>query len=602
MLNGELVGTRALSGEIQREVISGGGGTTNYENLRNKPQINGVELEGNKTDAELGLSSIKYVNDKFNGASKPITYDTYAEMITALNSNGTNLNRGQDIFIVQIGIPDVWVAYIEETSVPYTYVDDDTFVNELLTNGTIQVGHYKLGYLETQKVDLSGYLEKPKLPTRNSVVTITSDGIVNATNLVHERAAPWTVPLRDNDGCIKVAEPVADGDAVPKSYTDEHYVEKLEGDGTGEPYYGFVYGIDNATGKTIKVPYGHQPYGPAWTGGLVKRNNKQIKVPLEPVSDNDAISKQYVDKYAKPLNGTEAPTTSTVATFEGQLYIDTTNNNTYQCIEIDTTNKVYTWVKLIKETDYASDGNRLGVVSLNSIFGITSFNNTLYKNALAIQPATEAIIAKKTDMYKPITPYFHDYAVKVGITTNTHTLTKEEQAKAQSWLGVDKLFIDEGDNLLKVNPVTIQGGTTDPDGSVGSYYMVDSDGNPYSIGLEIGAEYILTLEIDDVVSEHKVVALDASEAFEGSVILGIGEISSKDYNDISLLVLDNATSNSSMIQVSRPVAQPFEIPTIIVRSIREKGTSKYYTKEETQAYVQEQIGDINTALEGILGV
>lgn len=32
-----------------------GGGTTNYNQLLNKPKINGVELSGNKTSADLGI-------------------------------------------------------------------------------------------------------------------------------------------------------------------------------------------------------------------------------------------------------------------------------------------------------------------------------------------------------------------------------------------------------------------------------------------------------------------------------------------------------------------------------------------------------------------
>lgn len=37
------------------EKNSGGGGTSNYNGLTNKPQINSVELSGNKTAAQLGL-------------------------------------------------------------------------------------------------------------------------------------------------------------------------------------------------------------------------------------------------------------------------------------------------------------------------------------------------------------------------------------------------------------------------------------------------------------------------------------------------------------------------------------------------------------------
>lgn len=39
------------------QIGGGGGGTTNYNNLTNKPQINGVELSGNKTSDDLGISA-----------------------------------------------------------------------------------------------------------------------------------------------------------------------------------------------------------------------------------------------------------------------------------------------------------------------------------------------------------------------------------------------------------------------------------------------------------------------------------------------------------------------------------------------------------------
>ena len=42
--------------ELEGEIAVGGGGTTNYEDLNNLPQINGVELKGNKTTEELGIN------------------------------------------------------------------------------------------------------------------------------------------------------------------------------------------------------------------------------------------------------------------------------------------------------------------------------------------------------------------------------------------------------------------------------------------------------------------------------------------------------------------------------------------------------------------
>lgn len=44
--------------------------------------------------------------------------------------------------------------------------------------------------------------------------------------------------------------------------------------------------------------------------------------------------------------GSSAPTTSTTADYVGQIYLDTTNNKTYQCIDI--TGSTYTWVELVR--------------------------------------------------------------------------------------------------------------------------------------------------------------------------------------------------------------------------------------------------------------
>lgn len=41
----------------------GSGGTTDYSQLENKPSINGVILNGNKTAEDLGLAEKEYVDD-----------------------------------------------------------------------------------------------------------------------------------------------------------------------------------------------------------------------------------------------------------------------------------------------------------------------------------------------------------------------------------------------------------------------------------------------------------------------------------------------------------------------------------------------------------
>lgn len=59
---------------------AGGGGTTDYNALQNKPSINGVTLQGNKTDAELGITTALMdelnVTTTVGGAKSGTKYDT----------------------------------------------------------------------------------------------------------------------------------------------------------------------------------------------------------------------------------------------------------------------------------------------------------------------------------------------------------------------------------------------------------------------------------------------------------------------------------------------------------------------------------------------
>lgn len=82
-------------------------------------------------------------------------------------------------------------------------------------------------------------------------------------------------------------------------------------------------------------------------------DNKGALYPRFPITVSNytyAVSKTY-------LQDSAAPTTSTVADFVGQLYLDTTNNNTYQCMAITaqgTTPETYsyTWVQMINANNF----------------------------------------------------------------------------------------------------------------------------------------------------------------------------------------------------------------------------------------------------------
>lgn len=85
----------------------------------------------------------------------------------------------------------------------------------------------------------------------------------------------------------------------------------------------------------------------------------------------------------------------------------------------------------VKNTDYGSH-EKAGIYKLLSGSGIWKNSD----NALYISSATNADIDSKKSNYKPIVPLTLDYAIKVGLTTNTETLTEEEKTAIQNWLGI----------------------------------------------------------------------------------------------------------------------------------------------------------------------
>lgn len=155
----------------------GSGGTSNYNNLINKPSINNVTLQGDLSASDLGINEyddteikqdINTVTTIANtaksiaeGANQALSYANYEAMISAFNILADDIYKvGQNVMIITLNVPDLWISSIEETSVTYTYTTDEAFTTALQTDGYVQVGYYKLSALETQKVDLTNYYTK----------------------------------------------------------------------------------------------------------------------------------------------------------------------------------------------------------------------------------------------------------------------------------------------------------------------------------------------------------------------------------------------------------------------------------------------------------
>lgn len=71
--------------------ITIGGGTSDYQNLTNKPSINSIELSGNKTAAQLGFSTVATSGSYSDLSNKP-TIPTVNNATLTIQKNGTTID------------------------------------------------------------------------------------------------------------------------------------------------------------------------------------------------------------------------------------------------------------------------------------------------------------------------------------------------------------------------------------------------------------------------------------------------------------------------------------------------------------------------------
>lgn len=84
--------------DIAQAISHGGGGTSDYTQLTNKPQINSNVLSGNQTSAQLGLqSTLIFDNTPTSGSTNPVTSDGIYDAIDTINSNKADIPLGVDL-------------------------------------------------------------------------------------------------------------------------------------------------------------------------------------------------------------------------------------------------------------------------------------------------------------------------------------------------------------------------------------------------------------------------------------------------------------------------------------------------------------------------
>ena len=145
---------------------------------------------------------------------------------------------------------------------------------------------------------------------------------------------------------------------------------------------------------------------------------KDGKLKFIPVNE---LPTEDIDVSAIYMKAVDEPTSEN--TYEEFIYVDGKWESLGTAsIDIDLTDYV-------KNTDYATTSKQ-GLVYLPNWSGIGS-NST---GGINLKSLTKTEINNR-DNYKALKATDLDYAVKVGLTTNTETLTEEEKASACKWLG-----------------------------------------------------------------------------------------------------------------------------------------------------------------------
>lgn len=150
-------------------------------------------------------------------------------------------------------------------------------------------------------------------------------------------------------------------EAVGKAYTDNALTNYVQNTDYATSQKGGAIKIGNGSGTDI-------------LNGVIRANIYGYNV-YPNVSDNAFIGKKTLENVINNsiiLTGSSTPTTSTVGSRIGQLYLNTTDGKVYQLTSIDNTdpnNIVYTWQQIINNADLTSTIGNINTI-LDEINGV----------------------------------------------------------------------------------------------------------------------------------------------------------------------------------------------------------------------------------------
>ena len=204
--------------------VGGSGGTTDYEDLSNKPSINGTSLVGNKTSAELGIIT-KAVDDLINYYTKSTTYSKSEvdDIVVAIKNS-----RFEAVSSLPTTNIKTNVIYLVPKSSPETSDVKDEYINlDGTTSGWELIG--------STEIDLSNYVTVTALNTALADYTTTA----NLTTLLaakQDTIQVSSLPTASADNLGKILEYTG---ATENGLTHGYFYECVS-DGEPTPTYSWT--------------------------------------------------------------------------------------------------------------------------------------------------------------------------------------------------------------------------------------------------------------------------------------------------------------------------------------------------------------------------
>ena len=178
-VNIKTINNESILGSGNIEIGGGGGGTSNYNALTNKPKINNVELNGNKTSSDLGLQPAgnyalkSEIPDVSNFITKDVNNLTYYTLSSELSSVATS-GSYNDL----TNKPTIPSEVTETTVSNWGFTKNIGTITGITMNGVSKgtSGVVDLGTVITSHQDISGKANKISVvQTSASTIEINSN-------------------------------------------------------------------------------------------------------------------------------------------------------------------------------------------------------------------------------------------------------------------------------------------------------------------------------------------------------------------------------------------------------------------------------------------